>query len=229
MYLSGLLGQTLRRSRPQGEASRERQRPDRPRSPGDRRECAAGAADQHGVRRHSLGTAGADRRGDRRRHHRAGVHLRLHAPGPEPAARRAGGTRRAVAQSGGRAQGVSVASLLGGEERPLPAYDSFGLVDPQRARAELERSLARGFKAIKIKLRAAPQAAAASLPVSSHLFAEASAHVLSATPGAHFLEHLDLAAAILADPPPVLQGMVTARGPGLGLEWDARAVATYAL
>ena len=243
----------------------------------------------------------------------------------------------------GRAHGVSVARLLGAEERPLPAYDSFGLVDPARDRAELERSLARGFKAIKIKLgggdlrgdldtvervreiigadtalmvdynqslsvpeatrrlrrladfdilwaeepvpaedlaghaavrqagelpvqtgenwwfpedaaraiamkasdfvmldlmkiggvtgwmRAAAQAAAASLPVSSHLFVEASAHVLAATPGAHFLEHLDLAAAILADPPPVVEGVVTPRGPGLGLEWDTRAVERYAL
>lgn len=243
----------------------------------------------------------------------------------------------------GRAHGVSVARLLGAEERPLPAYDSFGLVDPARDRAELERALARGFTAVKIKLgggglrddletvrrvreiigadtalmvdynqslsvpeairrlrcladcdilwveepvpaedlaghaavrqacdlavqtgenwwfpedaaraiaakasdfvmldlmkiggvtgwmRAAAQAAAASLPVSSHLFAEASAHVLAATPGAHFLEHLDLAAAVLADPPPVVEGTVTARGPGLGLEWDARAVEKYAL
>jgi len=78
-------------------------------------------------------------------------------------------------------------------------------------------------------MRAATQAAAASLPVSSHLFAEASAHVLAATPGAHFLEHLDLAAAILADPPPVIEGTVTPRGPGLGLEWNARAVEKYAL
>ena len=35
------------------------------------------------------------------------------------------------------------------------------------------------------------------------------------TPLAHYLEYLDLAGAVLADPPPVLDGTVTARGPGL--------------
>ena len=77
-------------------------------------------------------------------------------------------------------------------------------------------------------MRAAGQAEGASLPVSSHLFVEASAHVLAATPTAHFLEHLDIAGAILRDPLPVVVGYVQPRGPGLGLDWDEAAVAHYA-
>jgi mandelate racemase len=38
---------------------------------------------------------------------------------------------------------------------------------------------------------------------------------------------LDLAAAILAEPVQVVDGAVTARGPGLGLTWDEAAVAKY--
>ncbi len=78
-------------------------------------------------------------------------------------------------------------------------------------------------------MRAAGHAAGASLPVSSHLFIEASAHVLPATPGAHYLEYLDIAGALLADPVAVKDGTVTAKGPGLGLEWDEKVIATCAV
>lgn len=243
----------------------------------------------------------------------------------------------------GRAQGQSVCRLLGGEERPVPAYDSHGVIDPKRDRDVLEASLEKGFTAIKIKvghgglkddvatvrgvreaigpdirlmvdynqsltvpeairridhlaefdlewveepvpaedlsghasvraaspvpiqtgenwwfpddmaraiaagasdfampdlmkiggvtgwMRAAGQADGASLPVSSHIFVEASAHVLAVTPTAHYLEYLDFAGAVLAAPMAVEHGMVTPRGPGLGLEWDPSAVERYAL
>lgn len=76
-------------------------------------------------------------------------------------------------------------------------------------------------------LAAAAQAEAASLPVSSHIFVEASAHLLAVTPTAHWLEHLDIASAILANPCRPKNGKVTALGPGLGLEWDEAAVARY--
>jgi mandelate racemase len=76
-------------------------------------------------------------------------------------------------------------------------------------------------------IRAMGQAEAASLPVSSHIFVEGSAHVLAVTPTAHWLEHLDLAGAILAKPYQAVDGKVTAQGPGLGLEWDERAVERY--
>jgi mandelate racemase len=242
----------------------------------------------------------------------------------------------------GRHQGRPVVELLGGTPRPLPAYDSFGLVDPVKDRELLEASVAAGFRAIKIKvgegsetedaemvagvrevvgpevglmvdfnqsqsaagalrriellaphdlawveepvaaedlagharvreaspvpvqtgenwwfpwdmahaieagacdlampdlmkiggvtgwLRAMGLAEAASLPLSSHLFVEASAHVLAVSPTAHYLEYMDLAGAVLADPPRPVDGTVTARGPGLGMDWDEDAVRRYA-
>jgi mandelate racemase len=246
----------------------------------------------------------------------------------------------------GRAAGWPVARLLGGAPVPLPAYDSYGAVDPAADGPDLERSLEAGFRGIKIKLgggdlardvdavravrrivgpevalmadynqsldpaeacrrvgrlrefdlawveepvaaedldgharvraaaaaagvpvqtgenwwfprdmqraiaagacdlampdlgkiggvtgwlRAAGQGEAASVPVSSHVYVEASAHVLPVTPTAHWLEHLDLAGAVLEEPARVVDGTVTARGPGLGLAWDEAAVARYAL
>jgi mandelate racemase len=78
-------------------------------------------------------------------------------------------------------------------------------------------------------LRVAAQAEAASIPMSSHLFAEASSHMLAVTPTAHWLEVLDLARTILATPIEIVDGTVTARGPGLGLAWDETAVAKYAV
>jgi mandelate racemase len=76
-------------------------------------------------------------------------------------------------------------------------------------------------------LRVAGQAEAASIPMSSHLFAEASSHMLAVTPSAHWLEVLDLARAILAEPIEIVDGTVTARGHGLGLSWNEAAIAKY--
>jgi mandelate racemase len=76
-------------------------------------------------------------------------------------------------------------------------------------------------------LNVAGQAEAASLPMSSHLFAEVSAHMLAVTPTAHWLEVLDFAGAVLAHPIEIIDGTVTARGPGLGLEWNEAAVSRY--
>jgi mandelate racemase len=240
-----------------------------------------------------------------------------------------------------RAADVPLAVLLGGAPRPLPAYDSHGTVDPVTDGAVIEASLAKGFRAIKIKLgdgdlasdlaavqmvrgiagpdirlmvdfnqsldppeairritrlaefdlhwieepvkaedlaghravreatgapiqtgenwwfpagmaaalaaracdhampdlmkiggvtgwmQAASLAGAHNIPVSSHLFVEASAHALAVTPTAHMIEYLDLAGAICADPIRPIDGSVTARGPGLGIEWDQRAVARF--
>ena len=241
----------------------------------------------------------------------------------------------------GRATGQPVACLLGGDTAPIPAYDSYGVVDPVADRGALEQSLARGFRAIKIKigdgdlahdietvravrdivgpgtalmvdynqsltvgeairrverlaaydlawieepvpaedlhgharvraaspvriqtgenwwfpqdmaraiaagasdyampdlmkiggitgwLRAIGQAEAASLPVSSHLFIEASAHALAVTPTAHWLECLDIAGAVLAHPSVIADGKVAPRGPGLGIDWDEQAVSRH--
>jgi mandelate racemase len=76
-------------------------------------------------------------------------------------------------------------------------------------------------------LRVAGQAEAASIPMSSHLFAEASAHMLAVTPTAHWLEFLDFAGSILARPAEIVDGTLTARGPGLGIEWNEAAVKKY--
>jgi mandelate racemase len=76
-------------------------------------------------------------------------------------------------------------------------------------------------------LNVAGQADAASIPMSSHILPEASAHVLAVTPTAHWLEVLDFAGAILADPLQITNGAVTARGPGLGISWNETAVAKY--
>lgn len=76
-------------------------------------------------------------------------------------------------------------------------------------------------------LNVAAQADAASIPMSSHIFPEASAHVLPVTPSAHWLEILDFAGAVLAEPFVINDGHLTARGPGLGLSWNESAVAKY--
>ena len=76
--------------------------------------------------------------------------------------------------------------------------------------------------------RAAGLLAGASIPVSSHLFVEASAHVLPVTPGAHYLEFADFAATILKEPMRIEDGCVVPRGPGLGLEWDEASVGKHA-
>jgi mandelate racemase len=78
-------------------------------------------------------------------------------------------------------------------------------------------------------LSAMGQAEAASLPVSSHIFVEASAHMLAVTPTAHWLEYLDIAGSILAEKPRIVDGSLMAAGPGLGLSWDEDAVTRYAM
>ncbi|CAD6533720.1 Mandelate racemase [Paraburkholderia hiiakae] len=75
-------------------------------------------------------------------------------------------------------------------------------------------------------LRAAALAQVTSKNFSSHCFVEASAHLLTVTPTRHWLEFLDVAGGILAEPPKVVNGTVTAPDcPGVGLVWDEAAVA----
>ena len=231
-----------------------------------------------------------------------------------------------------------LAVLLGGTAAPLPAYDSFGMIDPRKDEASIRASLDNGFRAIKIKIGGGPlsqdvevvsavrdmigpdialmvdynqsldpvearrrmarlapfdlawveepvpaedleghakvragspipiqtgenwwfpsdfrkaiaagasdlamldvmkiggvtgwlsamgQAEAASLRVSSHIFVEASAHLLAVTPTAHWLEFLDTAAPMLREPNVIVDGKFSPRGPGLGIAWDEREV-----
>ena len=78
-------------------------------------------------------------------------------------------------------------------------------------------------------LRAAGLAAAPGLPVSSHLFPEASAHLLAASATADWLEWQDWADPILREPIRPVAGKATPpMRPGLGLEWDEQAVIRYA-
>jgi mandelate racemase len=240
-----------------------------------------------------------------------------------------------------RAKGEAVVALLGGSSAPIPAYDSYGIVDVSKDEPDILASLESGFRGLKIKLgagslendrstvaalratigpdialmvdynqsldpvearrriaglaefdlywveepvpaedlrghaqvrasspvpiqtgenwwfpsgmanavaagasdyamldimkiggvtgwtRAMGLAQGVSLPVSSHLFIEASAHMLAITPTAHWIEHLDVAGAILAEPYRSVDGTLSARGPGFGMAWDEAAVQRY--
>ncbi len=76
--------------------------------------------------------------------------------------------------------------------------------------------------------RAAALAHAHGIEMSSHLFPEVSAHLLAVTPTAHWLEYVDWAAPILAQPLELADGVVRIPDrPGNGLQWDAGAVARY--
>ena len=76
--------------------------------------------------------------------------------------------------------------------------------------------------------RAAGLAMAAGIEMSSHLFPEVSAHLLAATPTSHWLEYVDWAAPVLAEPLRIMDGMATAPSrPGTGLVWDDAAVKRF--
>ena len=64
--------------------------------------------------------------------------------------------------------------------------------------------------------------------LSSHLVPELSAHLLAVTPTRHWIEYVDWATPILAEPTPVIDGTLTPpERPGIGLRWDDDAVARY--
>lgn len=77
-------------------------------------------------------------------------------------------------------------------------------------------------------LRAAALAEPIGLPISTHLYPEVSAHLMCVTPTAHWLEHMDWASGILAEPIEIRDGhaVVTER-PGNGMRWNEEAVAKY--
>jgi len=77
-------------------------------------------------------------------------------------------------------------------------------------------------------LRAAPIAAAAGIPVSTHLYPEVGAHVMRVTEGAHWLEWQDWADPILQEPYKVKEGQLEIPDkPGLGLDWNEAAVKAH--
>ena len=79
-------------------------------------------------------------------------------------------------------------------------------------------------------LRAAAIAQAHGVEMSSHLFPEYSAHLLAVTPTCHYLEYMDWAAPILAQPIEIREGQaIIPDRPGAGIEWDRSAVERYAV
>ena len=77
-------------------------------------------------------------------------------------------------------------------------------------------------------LRAADLAQAYGKEFSSHLFVEISAHLLTIAPTFHWLEYLDIAGAVLAEPAQVVNGTVAAPNrPGNGMTWNEAAVKKY--
>ena len=78
--------------------------------------------------------------------------------------------------------------------------------------------------------QAAALASTAGIELSSHLFPEASAHLLAATPTAHWLEFVDWANPVLAAPLQIIDGCARpADTPGTGVRWNADAAARYRL
>ena len=78
-------------------------------------------------------------------------------------------------------------------------------------------------------MRAAALAQGAGLEMSSHLFPEATCHLLPVTPGCHWLEYVDWANPILAEPVRIVDGRaIGVAGPGLGMRWNEKAVKKYA-
>lgn len=77
-------------------------------------------------------------------------------------------------------------------------------------------------------LDAAALAHAADTAMSSHLYPEVSAHLLAATPTAHWIEFVDWAEPILQQPLPVADGYVMPPDrPGTGVAWNADGVSHY--
>jgi mandelate racemase len=78
-------------------------------------------------------------------------------------------------------------------------------------------------------LRAAALAHAHGIEMSSHLFPEYSCHLLAVTPTCHWLEYMDWAAPVLAEPAQVKDGHVLIPDrPGAGITWNEEAVKRYA-
>ncbi len=77
---------------------------------------------------------------------------------------------------------------------------------------------------------AAALASTSGIEMSSHLYPEVSAHLLAITPTRHWLEYVDWADAILAEPLRIVEGSaVVSERPGAGLAWNEEAVDRYRL
>jgi mandelate racemase len=116
---------------------------------------------------------------------------------------------------------------------PVQLGENFSQVyDMQRALAEQSCDLVmpdlERIGGISGWLRAGELARQHEVRMSSHLYPEVSAHLLAVTPTAHWLEYVDWANAVLAEPMRIDDGcaLVSTR-PGNGLDWDPEAVRRY--
>ncbi len=76
--------------------------------------------------------------------------------------------------------------------------------------------------------QAAAIAATRRIRMSSHLYPELSAHLLAATPTAHYLEYVDWADEILQEPLRIKDGQVLVPDvPGTGIIWNVKGVEAY--
>ncbi len=79
-------------------------------------------------------------------------------------------------------------------------------------------------------MRAAAIAGTAGIQMSSHLYPEVASHLLRVTETGHWLEWVDWANPLLAEPFTLENGHLIPRDvPGNGLEWDEDAVQRYRL
>jgi mandelate racemase len=77
-------------------------------------------------------------------------------------------------------------------------------------------------------LQAADLAAERNIQMSSHLYPEASAHLLAATPTRHYLEYVDWAEKIIQEPLKIVDGhAVIPTTPGSGVAWISSAVEKF--
>jgi mandelate racemase len=112
-----------------------------------------------------------------------------------------------------------------GENFSLPAGMSVALeqAKPRYVMPDLER-----IGGVSGWRQAAQIAAVNRVPMSSHIFPETSAHLLAATPTCHFLEYVDWAGVLLAEPLAIVDGhAVIPQRPGNGMRWNEDAVARY--
>lgn len=79
-------------------------------------------------------------------------------------------------------------------------------------------------------VQAAGLAAAHGMPISTHLMPETCAHLLAASPTAHWLEYVDWLDPLAQEPMQLVDGhVVVSDRPGAGVAWDADAVRGYAI
>jgi mandelate racemase len=77
-------------------------------------------------------------------------------------------------------------------------------------------------------LQAAEIAAAHRIEMSSHLYPEVSAHLLTATPTAHYLEYVDWMDTLLEEPVKIQDGhALVPERPGHGMVWNKQAVERF--